>query len=97
MSESESIKKLILQKLVRANIWGGKHIPLNFVMKGLPEHFRNTHRGKKAIDEAIKKLVRDEWINLATKKTGKGNDEHVSLNPRKVAEIREYLDRNSGE
>jgi hypothetical protein len=93
MSESESIKKLILQKLIRANIWGGKHIPLDFVMKGLPEHYRNTHKGKKAIDDVIKELVRDEWVNLATKKTGKGTDEHVSLNPRKVAEIRQFLDQ----
>lgn len=31
--EIKVLKKLILQKLIRANIWGGKHTPLDFVIK----------------------------------------------------------------
>lgn len=94
MDESDSVKRLILQKLIRANIWGGKHTPLDFVLKGLPDHYRNTHKGMKVIDATVKELVKDGWINLETKRTGKGTDEHVSLNPRKVAEIGEYLETN---
>ena len=93
MKETDSIKRLILQKLIRSNMWGGKHTPLDFVLNGLPEHYRNTHKGMKAIDDVMKELVKAEWIVLATKKTGKGTSQHMSLNPRKVAEIREFLER----
>ena len=37
-----SLKKLILQKLVRGNVWGVKHTPFDFVKKGVPEHYRNA-------------------------------------------------------
>ncbi len=93
MEEIDSLKRLILQKLVRGNIWGGKHKPLDFVKKGIPEHYRNTHQGRKAVEEALKELVNAEWIILLSKRTGKGADDHVSLNPRKVAEIRQFLER----
>ena len=58
------LKRMILQKLIRSNIWGGKHIPLDFILKGIPEHFRRTHQGKKEIDQALKELRNDEWILL---------------------------------
>lgn len=86
-----ALKKLILQKLIRANIWGGKHTSLDFVIKGVPEHYRNIHKGKKEIEKTIKELKNDEWIIITIKRTGKGTDEHVSLNPRKVSEIQEFL------
>ena len=85
------LKKLILQKLVRSNVWGGKHTPMNFLTKGLPEHYRNTHSGKKIIEKALKELTNDGWIIILIKKTGKGSDGHVSLNPRKVNEIKNFL------
>jgi len=85
------LKKLILQKLIRANIWGGKHTSLNFVIKGVPEHYRNTHKGKKAVERALKELTNNEWIIILAKRTGKGSGEHISLNPRKVSEIKQFL------
>lgn len=89
-----SLKKLILQKLVRANMWGGRHTPLDFVQKGVPEHYRNTHKGMKVLEKSIKELVNCGWIIIISKRTGKGSDEHISLNPRKVNEIREFLEKN---
>ena len=91
MDDIRILKKLILQKLIRGNIWGGKHTPFNFVIKGIPEHYRNTHKGKKAIEDALKELRNDEWIILLSKKTGKGSEDHVSLNSRKVEEIKQFL------
>ena len=91
MEEIAVLKKLILQKLIRANIWGGKHTPLDFVIKGIPEHYRNTHKGKKSVEKVIKELTNDEWIIILSKRTGKGSSSHVSLNPRKVSEIKEFL------
>lgn len=92
MEEVDILKKLILQKLVRANIWGRKHTPLDFVKKGIPEHYRNTHQGRKAMEEAIKELLNNEWIMILPKRTSGGSDEHISLNPRKVAEIKQFLE-----
>lgn len=93
MEEADVLKKLVLRKLVRANIWGAKHTPLDFVKKGIPEHYRNTHQGRKAVEKSLKELVNNEWIIILLKRTGKGSGEHVSLNPRKVAEIKQFLEK----
>ncbi|MBS3148007.1 hypothetical protein J4219_03930 [Candidatus Woesearchaeota archaeon] len=90
---TEIVKKMILQKLIRANIWGGKHTPLDFVKKGIPEHYRNTHQGQREIEKTLKELVNDGWIIIVLKKTGKGSDEHVSLNQRKVQEIQQFMNQ----
>ena len=92
--EENTLKKLILQKLIRGNIWGGKHKPLDFVHNGLPDHYRNTHQGKKMIERAVKNLLNDQWIILLPKRTGKSTEDHLSLNPQKVSEIRQFLERN---
>ncbi|MBI2668593.1 hypothetical protein HYX14_01995 [Candidatus Woesearchaeota archaeon] len=91
MGEIDVLKKLVLQKLIRANIWGGKHTPLDFMIKGVPEHYRYTHQGKKAVEKALKELMNEGWIIILSKKTGRGSDDHVSLNPRKVSEIKQFL------
>ena len=70
---------------------GGKHTPIDFIVKGVPEHYRNTHKGRKSIEKTLKELANDGWIILLAKRTGKGSDEHISLNPRKVSEIRQFL------
>ncbi len=93
MEEVDVLKRLILQKLVRSNVWGGKHTPLDFVVKGVPEHYRNTHKGKKSVERTLKELTNDEWIIVSAKKTSKSSDDHVSLNPRKVSEIKQFLDK----
>ena len=85
------LKKLILQKLIRGNVWGGKHTPLSFVIKGIPEHYRNTPRGKKVVTAALKELAQEGWIIIVLKRTGKSSDEHLSLHPRKVSEIKQFL------
>lgn len=96
MEEADTLKRLILQRLIRGNIWGGKHIPLDFVRKSVPEHYRNTHKGQKALDAALKGLFNNLWIILTLKRTGKGSDEHISLNPRKVSEIKQFLGEAGG-
>jgi len=88
----EALKRLIVQKLIRANVWGGKHIPLDFILKGIPEDYRNTHKGKKAVEKVLKELINNGWITMLIKRTGKGSAHHVSLNPRQVSEIRKFLE-----
>ncbi len=91
MDEIISIKRLILNKLTRARVWGGKHTPFDFVLKSLPAQFRMTHSGEKIVQKALKELENDQWIILVQKRTGKGDDVHISLNPRKVAEIQDFI------
>jgi len=91
MNDVLAVKRLILNKLVRARVWGGKHTPFAFVEKGLSLEFRMTHSGKKAIQRAIGELQNEQWIILVQKRTGKSSDIHISLNPRKVAEIGSFL------
>ena len=87
----EGIKEFIIRKLVNNNVWGGKHIPIDFITKSLPEHFRNTHKGQRLIEKTMKELVNDGLIFVIDKRTGKGSNKHISLNPRKVADIKQYL------
>ncbi|MBI2147653.1 hypothetical protein HYU19_04210 [Candidatus Woesearchaeota archaeon] len=93
MDDITILKRLILSKLIRGNIWGGKHTPLNFIKRGIPEHYRNSHKGQKTFAEVLKELNNEELIILTLKRTGKGSDEHISLNPRKVYEIRQLLEK----
>ena len=93
MKEVDIVKKLILQKLVRGNLWGGKHTPINFIFNGIPENYKNTHKGKKVVEKVLKELKNDGWIIILTKKTGKGSDNHLSLNPRKIGEIKQFLQK----
>ncbi len=95
MEEAAAVKKLILQKLIRGNIWGGKHTPIDFVKKGIPEHYRNTHAGQRIVEGVLKELANIEWITILHKRTGKGSAEHVSLNPRKVQEIMHFLENTA--
>ncbi len=94
MDEIIAVKKLVLQKLTRANIWGGKHTPFDFIAKGLPEKYRMTHQGQRIIKRALKELQNDQWINLEKKRTDKGSDVHISLNPKMADEILQFLENN---
>ena len=40
-------------------------------------------------------MINAEWIIILAKRTGRGSDEHVSLNPRKVSEIKQFLEKVS--
>ena len=95
MEEIMLIKKHIIQKLIRGNVWGGKHTPLDLVIKGIPEHYRNTHQGMRTVKKALKELLNDGFVIVLIKRTGKGADNHVSLNPRKVAEIKQFIENLS--
>ncbi|MBS3166572.1 hypothetical protein J4444_05615 [Candidatus Woesearchaeota archaeon] len=74
---------------------GGKHTPFDFIKNGIPEHYRNTHKGQKVLEEIVKELINSGWIIITAKRTGKGSEDHISLNPRKVSEIRQFLESES--
>ncbi|MBI2597587.1 MAG: hypothetical protein HYW50_00135, partial [Candidatus Diapherotrites archaeon] len=79
------IKKFILRKLVNLGKIGGSHTVVFNLSKGLPENIRSNKKGQKAIKEAIKELINEGFL-LAKQSTG---EQHVSVNPRKIKEIKE--------
>ena len=83
----EEIKKRIIMKLVRWRKWGGSHT--ENVIGGLPSHLI----GSKLTKEALKELLRDEWL-IPAKKTG---EIHYSLNPEKAGDILRYFEEHCKE
>ena len=77
------IKARIIRKLIKWQKWGGAHT--ENILKGLPSHLI----GAKITKEALKELVKDEWI-ISVKKTG---EIHYYLNSKKVAEIMQFYDK----
>jgi hypothetical protein len=74
-------EKAILAKMLRHGYIGGKHTSEDNIPKGLPKHIRGE------IKKALKNLIREGYI--IPKITSYGTE--VSLNPRRIAEIREIL------
>lgn len=83
MITKTEIKARIIRKLVRWQRWGNVHT--ENIFKGLPTHLR----GNKIVKEALKEMVKDEWL-LAAKKTG---EIHYSLNPKKASEILQFYEK----
>ncbi len=89
MGEIEELMTIMLNKLVGKRKIGGSHTEIRNLTKGLPEHLRNR-KGRKTIQEAIKELVRRGYIKVKPS-TG---EIHVSINPEKIKEVFEFLDKN---
>lgn len=91
MDEIQRLKRLILTALMDKGKYGGAHTQLDNITHHLPDEFLNNKKGQKEIDEAIKELNNSYWIIVLKKKTGKGSDLHISINPRAIKEISGFL------
>ena len=87
MNLEEVIMKRFLRKLLNLNIWGGRHTELKNLQKSLPDHLR----GSKEAKNAIKELIRKEFITLKLS-TG---ERHISLNSHKQKEIYDFLQEDN--
>lgn len=88
MSENvTAIKKFILRKLTNLGKIGGSHTAVFNLSKGLPENIRSNKKGQKEIKQTIKELINENFL-LSKPSTG---EQHVSINPRKINEIKELL------
>ena len=76
------LKHIILRKLYRRRVIGGKHTAVEHLTKGLPRHLAG------AAKNAVKELVKEGFI--LTKSTSYGLQ--VSLNPEKIDEITKIIE-----
>jgi len=76
------IAKIILRKLYRRRVIGGKHTAVEHLTKGLPRHAAG------AAKEIIKELIKQGFI--IPKSTSYGLQ--VSLNPEKIDEILKIIE-----
>ena len=76
------IAKIILRKLYRRRVIGGRHTAVEHLTKGLPRHAAG------AAKETIKELIKEGFI--LPKKTSYGLQ--VSLNPEKIEEIYKIIE-----
>lgn len=88
------LKLLILTALMDKGKYSGAHTPLDNITRHLPDEFIHDKKGQKAIGEAVKLLNNAGWIIILNKKTGKGSDLHISINPRAIKEISEFIQQS---
>lgn len=93
MEDSERVKIFILRELIKKEKYGGAHTPLDNITGNLPDEFLHNKKSQKATDKAVRELINSGWLIAMKKRTGKGSDLHVSINPRKIKEISEYVSR----
>ena len=84
MDDVKVVMWYVLVRLKNMKKWGGAHSELRRVLKSLPNHIS----GRKLIERAVKELMKLEFI-MVYKKTG---EDHVSLNPRKVKDINDFIE-----
>lgn len=89
MAAKNALKDLVTV-LLRKRVFGGKHTPEKKLIK-LQTRQLNKQQ-KKDFDKEYLNLIKDEFILRSKKRTGKGSDWHIRLNPRKIKEINEFLE-----
>ena len=87
--EKEDVMWFVLIKLVNMGKFGGAHTALKNITKGLPSSITSNKKGKKIIQIAVKELLRRDFL-LTKPSIG---EIHISLNPRKIKEIKEFIQR----
>ncbi|MCH8003146.1 MAG: hypothetical protein IH934_00810 [Nanoarchaeota archaeon] len=76
------LAKIILRKLYRRRIIGGKHTAVEHLTKGLPKHVAG------AAKNVVKELIKEGFI--LSKPTSYGLQ--VSLNPEKIDEVSKIIE-----
>ena len=91
VNNSITTKKL-LTTLMNKKIIGKKHTPENKIIKSKTYHLNKKEL--KEFKEEYAYLIKNELIIKQRKRTKKDFDLHISLNPRKMKEINEYIGEN---
>jgi len=84
-----NLKELIHDLLTR-NIVGAKHIPEDRII--IPRIKRLPRQEQRQFYEEYEMLVRRDLLIRLKKKTGKGDDWHISINPEHIGEAYELIE-----
>ena len=79
----------LLDFLLAKKYIGGRHIPEGKLIKLVTRNINNHE--KREFEREYKRIMNDCIIMRMKKKTGKGDDWHISLNPRELKELMEML------
>lgn len=82
---SNKIIRSVLVFLLNHRYIGGKHTPEDKLIKSKTKWLPAEER--KEFRKEYKRLINERHIIRSKKRTGKGFDWHISLNPRKLKEI----------
>jgi len=82
--------KAILLFLLNKRYIGNKHFPENKLVSSRTKYL--CQEEQKQFENEYKDLLNCLFLLRLKKRTGKGDDWHISLNPRKLKEIYEMLE-----
>jgi hypothetical protein len=85
--------KNILRYLLAHNIICGKHIPEQMILKKYIAPLRPFEQ--REFFTEYKSLINQNYVFRQKKRTGKGYEEHISLNARFIEEISSWLSETS--
>ena len=85
----EQASKAILIFLLNKRYIGGKHFPEDKLIVSRTKWLDKLQ--KKTFEEEYRNLLNNQFIIKLKKRTGKGSEWHISLNPRKLGEIYELI------
>ena len=91
---NELLRKL-LDLMYNKHLIGNKHIPEKLLMVSKIKHLNKTEQN--LFYEEYAYLIKKEFFFRLKKKTGKGSDWHISLNPEKIDEIKDYIKDDIGD
>ncbi|MFH1181985.1 MAG: hypothetical protein V1702_03430 [Candidatus Woesearchaeota archaeon] len=89
----DSALRDMLLIMVHRLIIGNRHTPEDAIIRSKTKWLSKDE--KRGFFREYKQLVNETYILRAKKRTGKGNDWHISLNPSRVSEIKTKLKENS--
>ncbi|MFH1649078.1 MAG: hypothetical protein ABIA93_00845 [Candidatus Woesearchaeota archaeon] len=85
---NRALRALLLTMLNRRCI-GGKHMPEQTLVKSKTKWLRKAEA--REFDSEYRRALNSQLLLRFKKRTGKGFDWHISLNPRKLGELNELL------
>lgn len=86
---NKALRALLLSMLNR-NIIGGKHIPESLIVQSKIRQINKNER--KEFEKEYKALLNHGFMIRLKKRTGKGYDNHISLNPKALPELEKLID-----
>jgi hypothetical protein len=82
--------KHILKFMLRHNMIGAKHLPEKALFNSALKHLNKNIQ--KEIYKEYENLIRQEYFIRLKKRTGKGSEYHISLNPEMIEEINDLVE-----